>query len=90
MLMRYNGLGVGHIHETLRARPSLVKTNEVVNPFEGAEEFEVPDTPEQAELDAGDSDEDQYEVIISDEGEPVEDEEPDEFLGVDDLPLATI
>lgn len=87
MLMRYLGLGVGHVHSSLRAKPYLVKTNEVHDPFEGAEEFddiesnEVGPTEEQS-----DSDEESVDAEDEEDGE----NEGEDYLHVDDEPSARL
>lgn len=93
MFMRYIGLGVGHVDTSVRAPPSLVKTDEVVDLFGNTDEFE-DDEPidantdanaelnnlDEVELESGEEDEYEYEGEVEDE----------DYLDIDNEPRARL
>lgn len=85
MLMQYLGLGVGHVHSSVRAKPCLVKTNELHDPFEGADEFDDVE-PNVDAPDDEHSDSDEQSVGEEDD----DDGEDDDYLHVDDEPAARL
>lgn len=92
--MRYIGLGVGHVDSSVRAPPSLVKTDEVVDLFGNTDEFEdnessdanananaeLNNLDEEVGLESGEEDEYEY------EGEG----EDEDYLDIDNEPRARL
>lgn len=90
MLMRYLGLGVGHVDSSLRAHPCIVNADiAVVDPLEDTEDFEVDETVDEnpnVNDDVHNSDED----ILNDSGGEDDIEDDEDFLDIDDSPHARL
>lgn len=81
MLMRYNGLGVGHVDDRVRALPIIKKTGDVQDPFVNAEDPQDSHVEEPVHPIP-------HDYVSS--AEEDEEDEPDDYIGFDAEPQAFV